>query len=57
MKSKAIFLIHARESLKDDYTGLGLDVANIDEAILESFCLALPPSLIPLNQVGGDRIG
>lgn len=56
--TKGLFLIHARESLRQDYSGLGYDVSNIDEETLESFCPALPSCLFPIidKSIGGGRM-
>jgi len=55
--TKGLFLIHARDSLRQDYSGLGYNVSNIEEETLESFCPALPPCLIPIceTQAGGGQ--
>lgn len=56
--SKSLFLIHPRQSYKADLTDLGLDIDNIDEETLESFCPSLTTDLLPVKSIqlrGGQK--
>jgi len=52
--AKSVFLLHPRQSFREDLAWAGQEMADMSEKSLEELCNLLPPQVTPVSRRGGD---
>ncbi|MCE5176622.1 MAG: hypothetical protein ABFD23_00785 [Caldisericales bacterium] len=52
--AKSVFLLHPRQSFREDLAWAGREMANMSEKSLEELCNLLPPQVTPVSKRGDD---